>query len=61
MTWTVIEHAYGDANRITGFRTKEQAVFYAQCTHCSEERPRKIVAGEYELLGKDLIVKEAEQ
>ena len=54
--WTVIEHAYGDWNRIDGFKTKSDALFHLQCLRCSNDGATKVVSGEYEFLRKDLIV-----
>ena len=57
--WKIIEHFYGDATEVTGFKTKREAVSYAQCTRCTEAAPKKIARGVYELLGRDRIVQEA--
>lgn len=56
--WKIIEHAHGDATEVTGFKTKREAVFYAQCTRCTDAAPKKIAPGVYELLGRDLITKQ---
>jgi len=55
--WKIFQNAYGTPEVIGGFKTKREAVSYAQCTRGTDAAPRKIAPGVYELLGRDLIIR----